>query len=147
MWIWADPLQAGGSGVASTCAFDKSKIAVPYASFAYATPGCFDTCNAQNEDTLKDSLWKAGPVSICVQADQWLSYTGGILDGSATGCPHAYAQLNHCVQLVGFGNDGGTPFWTVRNSWGTQWGEQGFIRLRFGVNTCGMADEAIQVTS
>jgi C1A family cysteine protease len=44
---------------------------------------------------------------------------------------------------VGYGVDpSGTAFWSVRNSWATSWGEAGYIRLAYGANTCGVADEA-----
>ena len=57
-------------------------------------------------------------------------------------------QLDHCVQLVGFGVDSssGQKYWSVRNSWADSWGEVGYIRLSYGTNTCGVADEATQVT-
>ena len=38
-------------------------------------------------------------------------------------------MIDHAVQAVGYGADGATPYWTVRNSWGDGWGEQGYIRL------------------
>jgi len=49
------------------------------------------------------------------------------------------------VQLVGYDATASTPYWKVRNSWGTSWGENGFIRLPMGVNSCGIADEAMYV--
>ena len=46
---------------------------------------------------------------------------------------------------MGFDSSGAEPYWIVRNSWSTAWGESGFIRLQFDENTCGLADEAIVV--
>ena len=64
----------------------------------------------------------------------------GILTASS-GCENGYNDLDHCVQLTGWGVDSKTnqQFWSVRNSWSAQWGEQGFIRLLYGQNTCGVA--------
>jgi len=45
----------------------------------------------------------------------------------------------------GYDATASTPYWKVRNSWGTSWGENGFIRLPMGVNSCGIADEAMYV--
>jgi len=53
-------------------------------------------------------------------------YGGGIL--SECDC-----DMDHAVQLVGYGADQGTLYWLVRNSWGGSWGEQGYVRIkRFG---------------
>jgi hypothetical protein len=46
------------------------------------------------------------------------------------------------VQLVGYNEDAPVPYWIVRNSWGDQWGNDGYIYLEMGKNTCGLADEA-----
>lgn len=73
-------------------------------------------------------------------------YTGGILTQAACG-GYSSSSLDHCVQLVGYNNaDPNNAYYVVRNSWATDWGENGFIYLQFDVNTCGLANEATYVT-
>jgi len=49
-------------------------------------------------------------------------------------------RINHCVQAVGV--DASTNgYWKVRNSWGTKWGESGYIRLAYGADTCGITND------
>jgi C1A family cysteine protease len=144
----AYPYKAGITGNAGTCRFERSGIKASIKGFTYATPGCDDDCDKQNEELLKENLYKVGPVSICVDAEPWQMYQSGILAGASSGCNKAYDELDHCVQLVGYGVDPATheQFWSVRNSWATSWGEAGYIRLKYGENTCGVADEATIVT-
>merc|ERR1712238_535867 len=69
-----------------------------------------------------------GPVVVNVAASQgWQSYQGGIF----TDLDEEQRDLNHVVVVEGYGTDPLTHqhFWLVRNSWGPQWGEQGYIRL------------------
>ena len=110
--------------------------------YSFATPPCDDACDDQDLKTLADVV-RTTPVSICVDAALWDDYTGGVLKASA--CSSSYLDLDHCVQIVGFDSSGAEPYWIVRNSWSTAWGESGFIRLQFDENTCGLADEAIVV--
>jgi len=59
--------------------------------------------------------------------------------------PNKANSLDHAVQLVGYGTDNGQDYWTVRNSWNTDWGEDGYIRLARGdgINACGVADQPL----
>jgi len=75
----------------------------------------------------------------------WDLYKGGVYSRK---CSAAAKDLDHCVQLVGFDATASPGYWIVRNSWNTDWGEKGFMRLAMGKNLCGVADEAtlVQVT-
>jgi len=113
-----------------TCNFQASMVKVTISSWQYATQN-------SDEGTMMTNLVNWGPLSICVDAEPWQDYTGGVL--MASDCD---TQLDHCVQLVGYDLTQSTPFWIVRNSWGADWGENGYIRLQYGQDTCGCADEA-----
>jgi C1A family cysteine protease len=118
-----------------TCAFKSDKIVAQISGYQYATDG--------DEDTMSANLVSWAPLSICVDARYWQDYTGGIL--TEWQCDWI-VELDHCVQAVGFDTSASTPFWIVRNSWGTDWGENGYIRLQYGTNTCGLTEEATSAT-
>jgi len=65
-----------------------------------------------------------GPVAISVSAEDWAMYRSGIFDG----CPRD-SIIDHAVLLLGYGKDASYNYWTVQNSWGNSWGEDGRIRL------------------
>lgn len=74
------------------------------------------------------------PVSVAVQADRpvFQHYTGGVVDDESCG-----GSLNHGVLAVGFTSD----YWIVKNSWGEDWGEKGYIRIKYtpkGSGICGI---------
>jgi hypothetical protein len=71
---------------------------------------------------LQTVLDSVGPPSICVAAEAWQTYTGGILKTCA-------GSVDHCVQAVGYTTSGAEAYWVVRNSWGASWGEKGYIYL------------------
>jgi len=121
-----------------------------YASYPYTAEGgqsgscqynqANDVCTVASQQALSgetglyQQLSTAGPVSVCVDASSWSSYTGGIL----TQCTN---NVDHCVQATGYGSYGGAqPYWIVRNSWGTDWGLNGFIWIEIGQDLCSIGD-------
>jgi len=78
------------------------------------------------------------PISVAIEADQssFQSYRSGVFTGPCG------KNLDHGVLLVGYGTDGGVDYWRVKNSWGASWGDQGFIRIKRGMDLCGIADMA-----
>ena len=75
------------------------------------------------------------PVSVAVDASNWSPYKSGVFNNCKT-------ALNHGVLLVGVTDQ----YWHVKNSWGTTWGESGYVRLARG-NTCGICNVASYPTS
>jgi hypothetical protein len=112
--------------------------------YSYGTEPCRGSCDSQDTQKLSESVASYGPASICVNAGQWSLYTGGVLTQAACG-GYAMSDIDHCVQLTGYNAEADEPYWIVRNSWATDWGENGFIYLQYPQNTCGLANEATYV--
>jgi len=102
--------------------------------------GCQDL--PKDEDQLAAQLAETGPFALAVNAGPWTSYKGGIM----TGCPTG--GVDHGVLAVGYGTDtvNGTSakYWLIKNSWGTSFGESGYIRLAFGSNQCSLTYRPIR---
>merc|ERR1711997_1145563 len=87
----------------------------------------YDTFSNDMEGTMAH-LANVGPLAVAVDASNWSFYFGGVFDE----CKYSEnIALNHAVQMVGYGTDSVSgDYWIVRNSWGSSWGEDGFIRLK-----------------
>jgi len=77
------------------------------------------------------------PVSVAIEADQ----SGFQLYKSGVFCGTCGTNLDHGVLAVGYGDEGSSPYWKVKNSWGTSWGESGYIRMCRNSNKCGISNE------
>jgi len=119
------------TAVDGTCAFKSADVVAKITGYKYATDG--------SEDTMASNLVSWAPLSICVDARYWQDYTSGVM--TEWQCDWL-VQLDHCVQAVGFDTSASTPYWIVRNSWGTDWGLKGYILLQYGANTCGLTEES-----
>jgi len=87
--------------------------------------GCVKLAENNYTDLLT-AVATIGPIAVSVDASKWSSYSKGIYNGCDVEKDY---DIDHAVQLVGYGTDSGTDYWIVRNSWGPNWGEAGYIRL------------------
>jgi cathepsin L len=87
------------------------------------------------------------PVSIAIYSGlaSFTTYSGGIYNDKECEGVTA-AQLDHAVLLVGYGTEGGKDYWIVKNSWTSDWGEQGYIRMARNVGKGGMCGLAIDAS-
>jgi cathepsin F len=90
-----------------------------------------------SETHMQQFLMNNGPLSIAMDATPLMSYSGGILGQNGLQC--SQDRLDHAIIIVGWGQAQGTDYWLVRNSWGAQWGEQGYFRVVRNQDACGLA--------
>jgi cathepsin L len=93
-----------------------------------------------NENALNQALHTSGSIAIALDASPrtFMLYTKGIYNE-----PSCNPQkLSHAVTLCGSGVENGVEYYMVKNSWGTGWGEGGYIRMIKGKNMCGIANMA-----
>jgi len=117
-----------GSGANFPCDMTKFKPAVKVANY-------YDLPSNQLAPVLQ-YVGTSGPLAISVDASAWSGYESGVFDG----CDMSAPDIDHAVQLVGFGTDPSLgDYWLVRNSWGESYGESGYIRLkRYSTPPCGV---------
>jgi len=97
-------------GRGGLCAYNASKTLTKAGNI---------TCQENlSVDATKNLLATAGPLAIALDATDFRRYTGNVLSCRTS-------RPNHAVLLVGYGAD----HWIIKNSWGTNWGEKGFVRV------------------
>lgn len=123
------------------------------------------TCNQDDVKNCKDKVYVDGyyqlpkgdddallkalqgrSVSIAMDASSlhFQFYLRGIFRSKH--CPDK-PELNHALEVVGYGEDGNDKYWIVKNSWGKLWGDWGYIKVdRNTVNTCGISEAATYPT-
>jgi len=123
---------------------------MPYASYfgdggSGGSGGAQPACNATRVDALATvhvggwkkltpnsygevaaALASVGPLAVNVQANVWSDYESGVFKGCSN---LTNIEVDHVVQLVGYGTDNGQDYFTIRNSWDVTWGESGFMRM------------------
>ncbi|KAI4893606.1 hypothetical protein NFI96_028932 [Prochilodus magdalenae] len=94
------------------------------------------------EELMKERLVDWGPLVVIVDATSWQDYLGGVIQHH---CSSRHA--NHAVLIIGYDTtatvfteetwvQGEVPFWIVRNSWGTSWGDGGYVYVKMGDDMC-----------
>jgi len=113
-------------------------------------PPCPDspgTCAGQErfEFDLIQAVSQNGPFIVYVDATNWQLAGKGIFPAQdRLLCSARGDAANHVVQLVGFGHENGMAYWIIKNSWGEDWGDKGYLKLPLGINACGIANFVVR---
>jgi C1A family cysteine protease len=110
------------------CTYDRAKGKVSVKDY--------QNVQVDSVEQLKAAI-NIGVVHVSVQADKpvFHAYTGGIITSTECGVVH-----NHAIAAVGYGMEGSTEYYIVKNSWGEGWGENGYVRIAAvpGKGICGV---------
>ncbi|KAG7280469.1 hypothetical protein CRUP_033770 [Coryphaenoides rupestris] len=93
-----------------------------------------------------EALFKNGPVAVSIDASHrsFVFYSHSVYYEPA--CGSTVDDLDHAVLPVGYGTMKGEPYWLVKNSWSTYWGNDGYVLMSMKDNNCGVATDATFVT-
>jgi len=110
----------------------------------------YEELPSEDETYMKKIVYERGPIYFSFNcgkregndsmlrfvSDKFDHYSVGIFD--VPGCP-THRNMNHALVIVGYGNENGTDYWKVKNSWGADWGDHGYIKIKRNDNMCGIA--------
>jgi len=112
-----------------SCHFDKKKVACVVDSWKYVT-------QSKDESAMQAYAYANSPLSVCVDAETWQTYSSGVVTRDSD-CGN---DIDHCVQITGWDVKSSVNAWHVRNSWGSDWGENGYIWVEIGYDVCSIAE-------
>lgn len=99
-----------------------------------------------DEEQLKAFVASTGPASVALDAGGPLGAIFPWLQFYRRGVAHpkfcSTTNLDHGVLITGYGTDDSKPYWSVKNSWGAKWGEEGYFRIARGAGVCGINTKA-----
>jgi len=102
----------------------------------------FQSVQPNSEPALQQATALVGPISIGINAglSSFQMYKSGVY--APTGC--STTKIDHSVLVIGYGTSAaGQGYWLIQNSWGTTWGQQGYMMLaRNANNMCGVSTDA-----
>jgi len=116
------------TGQDGTCTYNSADVVADIGNWGYIT-------TTDDENAMGSWTYQYGPPSACVDAQYWQYYQGGVITQN---CGY---HLDHCIQITGWSTVNGINAWNVRNSWGTDWGYNGYLYIMIGADVCGIGQE------
>ena len=108
----------------------------------YKVYGVEEFAHFEGEQAMMQEIYQRGPIACGIAVtDDMENYTSGIFYDTTHD-----EDIVHEVSIVGFGEEDGTPFWLIRNSWGAHWGLDGFMKLVRGKNNLGIETDCAWAT-
>lgn len=95
-----------------------------------------------SEEEILYLLALSGPVAVAINAMSWQNYVGGTIQFH---CDPNPSKLSHAVEIVGYDLTADIPYYIIKNSWGEDFGDDGYLYLAIGKNMCGLAYEVAAV--
>jgi cathepsin C len=96
-------------------------------------------------ESIKEELHQNGPLVLGLEpSEDFMFYSEGVYKSSTNSkptiiqSPQEWERVDHAVLLVGWGEENGQQYWKLQNSWGPDWGEDGFFRIALGENEAGI---------
>merc|ERR1712226_21962 len=128
------PYTSGKTGRTGECQV-MQKVAYPDRYICGTT-----SKSGANATEVKEALFNKGPLAIGMYVGgSFSSYTSGVYVPAASDCPNLEKTgINHAMTAVGYGTENGLDYWLIKNSWGPNWGDGGYIKVVRGVNACGI---------
>lgn len=118
------------AGTDGECKFSSENVGVRVVESVNITLGA--------EDELKHAVAFVRPVSVAFQVvNGFRFYKDGVYTSDS--CGSTPMDVNHAVLAVGYGVENGVPYWLIKNSWGGDWGDNGYFKMELGKNMCGVA--------
>jgi C1A family cysteine protease len=91
---------------------------------------------------MMQEIYQRGPIACGIAVPDALeNYTSGVFHDKT-----GDTNIVHDISIVGYGEDNGVKYWTVRNSWGTHFGESGFVRVIRGINNIAIESDCAWTT-
>ncbi|XP_069479013.1 digestive cysteine proteinase 2-like [Ambystoma mexicanum] len=120
------------------CHYNHSEMTANITGYTNVTSG--------NVTALKTAIFKRGPVAVSIDAahKSFAFYSNGVYYEPE--CGNKTVNLDHAVLAVGYGVLNGDPYWLVKNSWSTYWGNDGYVLMSMKDNNCGVATDATYPT-
>jgi len=100
---------------------------------------------------MKEEIYRNGPIVVSFEpAEDFMFYSGGIYKTAPTTSgtlkvlrkhidyDQEWERVDHAVLCVGYGEEDGQKYWLIQNSWGEDWGEDGFFRMAMGTDESGV---------